>query len=40
MADELDLDFWLKTNERYLDFKQKKTQEALCLRTDKTCHGG
>jgi pentatricopeptide repeat protein len=31
MADQLDLDFWLWTNERYLDFKHKKTGEALWI---------
>ncbi len=29
MADQLDQDFWLLTNERYPDFKQKNTCEAL-----------
>jgi hypothetical protein len=31
MADQLDLDFWLLTNERHFNFKHKKTQEALWL---------
>ncbi|CAK9210262.1 unnamed protein product [Sphagnum troendelagicum] len=31
MADQLDLDFWLSTNERYPDFKHKKTGEALWI---------
>jgi hypothetical protein len=31
MADQLDLDFCLLTNERYPDFKQKKTGEALWI---------
>ncbi len=31
MADHLDLDFWLQANERFPDFKHKKTQEALWL---------
>ncbi len=31
MADQLDLDFWLQTNESYLGFKHKRTQEALSL---------
>ncbi len=29
MADQLDLDFWSSTNERYPDFKHKNTWEAL-----------
>jgi hypothetical protein len=28
-GDQLDLDFWLSTNERYPDFKHKNTWEAL-----------
>jgi hypothetical protein len=31
MANLLDLDFWLQENERYPDFKHKKTGEALWL---------
>ncbi len=31
MADQIDVNLWLQTNERYLDFKHKKTQEALWL---------
>jgi len=30
-GENLNLDFWLQTNERYLDFKHKKTWEALWL---------
>ncbi|CAK9194501.1 unnamed protein product [Sphagnum troendelagicum] len=29
MADQLDLDFWSSTNERYPDFKHKNKWEAL-----------
>ncbi len=29
MVDQLDLDFWLLTNETYPDFKPKNTWEAL-----------
>jgi len=29
MAHQLDLDFWLSTNERYPDFKHKNTREVL-----------
>jgi pentatricopeptide repeat protein len=31
MTDQLDVDFWLQTNERYPDFKHKKTGEALWI---------